>query len=285
MRDPGTKRLGPLPSANGAITRLACARAKEAGVDLELLLKKAGLTLRQLEDPNVRLRVRDQITFLNLAADALHDDLLGFHLAQLPDLRKIGLLYYVAASSQMLSMAVERAARYSSVINEGVSIKYIDARDIVIAFRYVGVSRHHDRHQIEFFMVTLIRLCRQLTGRHVEPLRVSLTHRRNSDRSEYVKFFGGEVEFGAGADEITLAPAIKEMPIGSADVYLNNSLIKYFDEALSRRQKTSSSFQSSVENAIVPLLPHGTVRVSEIACRLGETNCPKSSWVHSNRRN
>jgi hypothetical protein len=64
MRDPGTKRLGPLPSANGAITRLACARAKEAGVDLELLLKKAALTLRQLEDPNVRLRVRDQITTL-----------------------------------------------------------------------------------------------------------------------------------------------------------------------------------------------------------------------------
>lgn len=140
MRDPGTKRLGPLPSANGAITRLACARAREAGVDLELSWKKAGLTLHQIEDQNVRLRVRDQITFLNLAADALHDDLLGFHLAQLPDLRELGLLYYVAASSQMLSMAVERAARYSSVINEGVSIKYIDGKDIVIAFRYVGVS-------------------------------------------------------------------------------------------------------------------------------------------------
>jgi AraC-like DNA-binding protein len=269
MRDPDTKRLGPLPSATGAITRLACARARDAGVDLALPLKTAGLTLHQIEDPNVRLRVRDQITFLNLAADALHDDLLGFHLAQLPDLREIGLLYYVAAFSQMLSMAVERAARYSSIINEGISIKYIDSKDVVIAFRYVGVSRHHDRHQIEFFMTALIRLCRQLTGHHLQPLRVSLTHRRNNDHSEFVEFFGGEVEFGVEVDEIIFAPAIKEIPIGSADHYLNSSLIKYFEEALSSRPKNRSSFQSSVENAIVPLLPHGTARVSEIARLLG----------------
>ena len=108
MRDPDAKRLGPLPNASGAITRLAYARAKRMGVDVELLSKKAGLSLHQIEDRGARLKVRDQITFLNLAADALQDDLLGFHLAQLPDLREFGLLYYVAASSEMLSIGVQR---------------------------------------------------------------------------------------------------------------------------------------------------------------------------------
>jgi hypothetical protein len=40
--------------------------------------------------------------FLDLVAKALGDDLLGFHLAQNFDLRMIGLLYYVLASSETL---------------------------------------------------------------------------------------------------------------------------------------------------------------------------------------
>ncbi len=236
---------------------------------MERLLKKAGLTLRQIEDPSVRVKVQEQIAFLNFAADALEDDFLGFHLAQIPDLRELGLFYYVSASSEMLGMALQRAARYSSIINEGVVIKYIDDNDIVIAFQYVGVSRHKDRHQIEFFMTLLLRLCRQLAGRRIMSSRVSLTHHRNNISAEFVEFFGGKVEFGGTDDEVAFAPTIKEIPVVSADPYLNKYLIAEFEKALSRRSTNRSSFQSSVENAIVPLLPHGKVRVDEIARRLG----------------
>ncbi len=269
MRDADAKRLGSLPTATGGISRLAYARAKEAGVDLPLLLKKAGLTLHQIEDPGAQLKVRDQISFLNLVATALGDDLLGFHLAQSPDLRELGLLYYVAASSDMLSTALQRAARYSLIINQGVSIRYIDAKDIVIDFQYVGVSRHSDRHQIEFFMTVLVRLCRQLTGRRLTPARVRFTHRRDSICSEFSEFFDCDVEFGMTVDEVAFSPTIKQMPVVSADPYLNNLLVAYSEEALSRRPTNRGSFRSSVENAIVPLLPHGKVRSSEIASRLG----------------
>jgi AraC-like DNA-binding protein len=269
MPDPDANHFGPLPNATGAITRLAYKRAKDAAVDLALLLKKAGLTLHQIEDPGARLKVQDQIKFLNLAANALEDDLLGFHLALLPDLREIGLLYYVSASSEMLSMALQRVARYSSIINEGVSLTYIDGKDVVIAFHYVGISRHQDLHQIEFFITALIRMCRLLTGHHLVPSRVSLTHWRDNDYSEFVEFVGGDIEFGAAADEVAFATTIKKMPIVSADPYLNNLLITYFEEAMSRRPTNRGPFRSSVENAIVPLLPHGKIRVSEIARRLG----------------
>ena len=269
MRAPDAKHSGTLPNAAGAIARLAYAKSKEAGVDLALLLKKAGLTLHQIENPDVRLKVKDQINFLNLAADALNDDFLGFHLAQSPDLRELGALYYVSASSEMLGIALQRTARYSSIINEGVSIRYVDGKDVVMAFHYVGVSRHKDRHQIEFFITALIRLCRQLTGLRVAPSRVSITHRRNNSCSEFVEFLGCDVEFGEAVDEIAFGATVRQMPVVSADPYLNKLLIRYFEEALARRPTNRGSFQTTVENAIVPLLPHGKVRVSEIARRLG----------------
>src|SRR4051812_26998966 len=77
-----------LPWANGAIARLAYARAKAARAEVGPLLKGAHLTAAQMEDPSCRLKVLDQIHFLDLVAEALHDDHLGFHLAQVPDLRE-----------------------------------------------------------------------------------------------------------------------------------------------------------------------------------------------------
>jgi AraC-like DNA-binding protein len=263
------RRIGKIPSATGGIARLTYAQLKKAGVEPEPLLKQACLTRHQIEDPDARLRVKDQIGFLNLAASALQDNLLGFHLAQPFDLRELGLFYYALASSEMLSEALQRGARYLSIVNEGLSLTYIEGPAVRITFEYVGVSRHLDRHQIEFSMVTLVRLCRHLVGFRVVPTRMKLTHRRDNTISEYFKFFGRDVEFGAAIDEVVFAKSIREMPIVSADPYLNKLLIAYCEEALSHRLKQSGSFRSSVENAIVPLLPHGKARAREIARRLG----------------
>jgi AraC-like DNA-binding protein len=269
VSDPEVKRIGTLPSAAGTITRLACAQTVAAGIDVGPLLKKANLTPQQIDDATVRLNVRDQINFLNLAAEALEDDFLGFHLAQPPDLRELGLLYYVSASSDTLGQALRRASRYSTIVNEGVSLNYANEKDATITFRYLGISRHLDRHQMEFYATTVVRVCRKLTGQHVFPMRMRLTHRRRMVSPELAEFFGGDIEFGATADDITFAAPVGLLPVVSADPYLNKLLTQYCEEALARRPGSLGSFRSAVENALVPLLPHGRAQAAEIAVRLG----------------
>jgi AraC-like DNA-binding protein len=269
MRKPDAKSLGALPSAAGQIARLAYRRAKKAGIDLGPLLKEADITLSQIENPDERLNVQDQIRFLNLAADALHDELLGFHLGQLPDLREIGLLYYVSASSNTLSEALRRVSRYSRIANEGVSLEYLDDGEVKITFHYIGVSRYLDRHQLECFMTLLVRQCRHLSGLRLMPSRVRLAHQRTGTHSEFMEFFGGNVEFGADVDELAFPPTAGNVPVVSADPHLNKLLINYCEEALSRRRANRGSLRSSVENEVVPLLPHGKARAGEIARRLG----------------
>jgi AraC-like DNA-binding protein len=269
VSDPEVKPLGTLPSAVGAMARLAYARTIAAGLDAGPLLKKAGLTPQQIDDATVRINVRDQINFLNLAADALQDDLLGFHLAQPPDLREMGLLYYVSASSDTLAQALRRTARYSTIVNEGVSLNYLNDKDATISFRYVGVSRHLDRHQMEFFATIVVRVCRKLTGQHMFPARMRLTHRRPTVSPELVEFFGGDIEFGAASDDITFPASVGLLPVVGADPYLNRLLTQYCEDALARRPASLGSFRSAVENTVVPLLPHGKAQASEIAVRLG----------------
>ena len=98
--------LASIPTAQGGLSRLAIARLKSAGVPVEPLLRRAGLTPEVIADSEERLSVRSQITLLDQAAVALKDDWLGFTMARDFDLREIGLLYYVMASSLTLGDAL-----------------------------------------------------------------------------------------------------------------------------------------------------------------------------------
>ena len=192
-----------IPSATGGIARLACARLDEMGKDPTVILSKVGLTPEAARDPAVRLEVRTQIKLLELAAEEVQDEWLGFHLARSFDLREIGLVYYVIASSDQLADALRNAERYSQINNEGVRLRFrMQDGTAVIALDYVNVDRDADRHHIEFWLVTLVRICRQVTNGRLSPSRLKTKHFRNGTPAEFRTFFGVDIEFGANADEI-----------------------------------------------------------------------------------
>ena len=228
-------RMHSIPSAGGAISRLVCAQLREANIPLSPLLAKAGLTVEQIDDDSARLKASSQVKFLALAATALHDDLLGVHVSLDFDLRRTGLYYYVLASSENMSDAMQRAERYSRIVNEGISLRHNTTRDVAITLAYVGVDRRLDRHQIEFWLVSLIRLFRQLVDRRLVPSRVRLAHHRSQTPPELRSLLGCEIEFDAGVDEIAFPAPVRLMPIGSADHHLNELLTKYCEEALAHR--------------------------------------------------
>ena len=130
------------------------------------------------------------------------------------------------------------------------------------------MSRHPDRHQIEFWITALIRTCRQLSGFRVVPERVRLVHHRTTG-TELTEIFGDNIEFGAPVDDVVFPASIRNARIVSADPYLNNLLVSYCEEALGHRKRRPGSFQSTVENTIAPLLPHGKATAADVARQLG----------------
>jgi hypothetical protein len=199
--------------AGGGLARLAFARLKSAGVPVAPLLRRVGLTSEMIADAEERLSVRSQIALLDAAATALKDDCIGFTLARDFEPRKIGLLYYVMASSQTLGDALKRAARYSKITNEALVVGYREGNTLIINLSYSGVSRHSERHQIEFCMFGLLRICRVLTGRKLVPQHFLISHYRSEGTSEMTRFVGTKVEFGAERDEFALPADARELPL------------------------------------------------------------------------
>jgi AraC-like DNA-binding protein len=176
----------------------------------------------------------------------------------------------VLASSETLAEALANAARYSSIANEGVALGLRDGDTTAVGLRYVNVERRGDRQHIECWLTVLVRLGRQLTNRRLVPAQVRVVHHGRTIPAEFRSWLGCGIEFGATADEVVFAGAVGLMPVVGADMHLNNLLIRYCDEALThRRNDRVATLRLQVENAIVPLLPHGKARGPEIARRLG----------------
>jgi Arabinose-binding domain of AraC transcription regulator, N-term len=216
------RELGSLPTAIGGIARAAYNVAITRGLDVQPLLKRSNLTTAQIKKPHVRIAARAQIAFLNEVASAIQDDFLGVHLAQSLDLRELGLLYYVLASSPTLGEALKRLARYSGIHNEGVHITCQDRNTLGVDFQYLGVSRVSDFHQIEFFVTVLVRLCRELSGRRILPIAVQFIHRKSAVPSEIKTFFGCGLEFGAREDRVVFASQATRAMTVNPDPYLNS---------------------------------------------------------------
>ena len=270
MRFARSEGFGSIPSATGGIARLACARLEKMGKDPTVILSKVGLTPEEARDPAIRIEVQTQIQLLELAAEAVQDEWLGFHLACSFDLREIGLVYYVIASSDQLADALRNAERYSQINNEGVRLRFsmLDGT-AAIALDYVNVDRDADRHHIEFWLVTLVRICRQVTNGRLAPSRLKTKHFRNRTPAEFRAFFGVDIEFGANADEICFPRPIALLPVVGRDEHLNELLRRYAEEALAAKPRERLTVRSRAEDILPKLLPHGRAMASEVARRLG----------------
>jgi AraC-like DNA-binding protein len=263
------KQLADLPTAQGGLTRLAADRLRKAGINLGPLSSHVGLTIDQINDPEHRISVRNQIAFLEAAAEALHDDFLGLNLAKEFDCRDLGLLYYVMASSDTLGDALKRASRYSCITNEAIGLEYREGREPKLRLTYSGIPRHADQHQIEFCIVAMVRVSRVLSGRHLVPERVSMIHARSEGISKFAGFLGEDVEFASKADEIAFPAASAEWALVDADPRLNKILLKTCEESLNHRKSKVAAFRTTVENTVAPLLPHGQAHADVVAKKLG----------------
>lgn len=263
------KQLAVLPTAQGGLTRLAADRVRDCGIELEPILRGVGLTIDQIVDPDHRISVGSQIAFLKAAAEATRDDFLGLSLAEGFDVRDLGLLYYVMASSETLGSALRRASRYSRITNEAIVLQYREANEPTLRLVYSGIPRHIDEHQIEFCVVALVRVARGLSGREFAPKRVSMIHERSKGRPRFARLLGTDVEFGSFADEITFSTGSTEWALVDADAKLNRILLQVCEDSLSTRKHNAGAFRVKVENTIAPLLPHGQGRANIVAEKLG----------------
>ena len=130
-----------MPTSIGLAAHLAVAQLERHGIDPAPLLALSGLSQAAVAKRE-RVKVKSVIDFLERVSSAVADDWLGLTMAADFDLREIGMLYYVAASSERFGDALKRLDRYERVANEALDLRIVKGTDCRIALSYMGVPRH-----------------------------------------------------------------------------------------------------------------------------------------------
>ncbi|MBZ9605684.1 AraC family transcriptional regulator [Phyllobacterium chamaecytisi] len=256
------------PTGMGVPARLALAYLERKHIDPDPLLKRCGLERASLE-AGKRIKLTSQIAFLSEVGEAVGNEWLGLDLADEVDLREMGMIYYVTASSHTFEEALRRLMRYVRLGNEALVLQMDQGAICRVTLSYSGVARHRDRHQTEFLTMVLLRLCRKLLGQHIVPVSASFVHHRIRDLGAIRKRFGCDVAFDAFADQLSFDGTLLERPIVGDDPHLNELMVKLCEDALAVRASNVSAFRTLVENTIAPLLPHAEANAAIVARRLG----------------
>ena len=70
-------------------------------------------------------------------------------------------------------------------------------------------------------------------------------------------------------DQLVFDKDVASLALLGADPYLHEMLLRYCADAVAHRSSNASSLRTAIENAIVPLLPHGRAHLTEVASKLG----------------
>jgi len=254
------------PTVTGFAISCAIAALRKRNVAVRPLLLRAGLTERNFDDPLARVPASNQGDFLEYAAEAMHDTAFGLHLAEQTDPRGAGLLFYAASAAHNLGETLGLFIRYAHLVNESLRLTLAPHPEgVAIEFDFVGVSRQRVKQNTEFWIATMIKASRQITGRHTRPIRVACPHVRNSDLREFERVYGCPVEFGAPTGQMVFSNKTLALPLLTHDPRLLETLRPFCEEAARARNTEVGSLRAAVENEVQRLLPHGRVSAPTIA--------------------
>jgi len=269
---------GPFLWTLGIAARETLRRLENYGIDADPLLAQAGLSRSHLSQERGGVSAASQYRFLELAAMAANDSLLGLHLAAEMDLRSAGILFYLISSSATVAEALENMARYAGTTSEAV--RYEISRDndaTIVTARPAHAQDELRRQWSEFIALAILRALRLLTGRDFAPLRMTFAHARNADLPEVQRLLRCPVEFARATESWVFPQSVMELPIRSEDSHLLQILRAHADDLLAER-RTAAGLRSMVENQLVNVLPSGRVQAAVIARQLGMS--PRSFTRH-----
>jgi AraC-like DNA-binding protein len=265
-----------LPTAMGFAAKATIAALRKREIATVSLVHRAGLSAHDLallagDDPiNDRISAVGQAKLLDYAAEALDDTAFGIHLAEEADPRDAGIFFYAASSANNIGKALALYARYFRIVNDGLRLKLKPKPNgVAVEVEFVDLPRQIARQTVEFGIASMVKGLREAAGRNIRPAKVTFTHMRTSDLSEFERFFGCRVEFGACSDLFEFSNEALDTPLVTPEPKLLKALTTFCEMAAKERHTAAGTLRAVVENELEKLLPQGKIRKEIAAMRLG----------------
>ena len=243
-------------------------QAVRLGLDRQELLRSAGLTEGDLEDPDTRIPSYKTIRLWRHIASKIPNPDIGFVFGKtIAPLRQGGALGYSFVHSRTLGEGLRRLVRYDSIMCETLKV---DLRRDRTLWRFEidtvkGLKEF--RPWTDEMTVGALTLARDATGTDLVPAAAAFPYERPDDISAHREFFRCDLKFSEPASAIDFHESQIGLPLVRAEEKLSSYLDRLLDQDL-EALPGDETFAMSVVKILWRDLSEGQPVIGEVAAKL-----------------
>lgn len=241
--------------------------ARQVGIDPFAALRRAGIDLRALTEPEMRLPSAAIVRLLEDAATESGCETFALRMGEMRSVSDIGALSLLLVHQQTLRGVIRVAIDHGRMINESLVTDVEETRDVVAIRETFLVDDPRPFIQVyELQLANRFRVFRGLLGPRWRPISINFAHDAPKDLNVHRRVFGHFVEFRSEFNGMVLATADLDRPGRSFDP----GLAKHAERLLqilpnAARDETAQQ----VRKALHQLLPLGRATLGHVGVTLG----------------
>ena len=248
---------------------LVVAALNSARIETDPILKRAGLTRRQVTNPDAKIPFHKHAALLTLAAEAMGDPYFTLHLSLQIHPRQAGVLGYILLNSSTLGDALRNLQRYHHVLSDGWELEFqIDDVTAALRARMVDPLVEDERQVAEGVTSLLLQTCELITQSEMSPIRVEYRHDKPVRARTLRERFGCPIRYGQDGVALVFRREFLDYAVETADDELLKILKRHCRQILGGRPKTND-FVFQVQKLITDRLSSGQPKIDTVARELG----------------
>jgi AraC-like DNA-binding protein len=241
-------------------------RAEGLGLERRVLLREAGLTQEELDDPDGRIHLKKSLTLWRTVLGAIDDPDLGLRLGATIKVQDIGLVGYTMLHSATLGDALRRLTRFSRILDEDYPPRIeISGPHAAYSFEVLPEQKAAMARLSDVDLAAHVAVMRELTGTELVPVEVHFPYAiPPSDLIAHRRFFRAKLRFDEPVHRIILEKKALALPIHAADEDLGRYLDEYAERVL-QDLGSPKSLLEKVERAMWAEIKEGRPTVDNVA--------------------
>lgn len=220
--------------AIGPLYRCILEVARERGVDVDAVLREAGMTAATLVAPGTRVSPEVGRALGGALIRATQLPTMGLEAARHFRLTDFDLLGYVMKFSPTLGGVLTAASQYGRLLGDTADFRVeLSQGQVAISLGRSG-GRTFLHEASDFAAAAMVFCIRELAGSELDPTEVSLPREQPRDERPYQRLFRARVVFGAERAQLLYPASILTLPCRHADPQLAEILRRQADDALTK---------------------------------------------------
>jgi len=191
---------------------------RSQGLDVQTLLREAGLDSAVLDDPHGRYSIDEVSVLWERAVAQSGNATLGLSRELALTYGNLGLVRYAMMACPTLLGALERLVRYMNVVSNAATFALTEGPDgYWFELGHQGGERPVPRQRVEFGMLTVLTSCSWFTGRELVAQTVEFIYPPPDDPRAHLQAYGCPVRFAQPANRALLHRDDLARPLSARD--------------------------------------------------------------------